>query len=675
MPRRLSPRPEDTHGRARPICRACRTSRRARRVEAAPPIAPADVEEPKKGRRPQMMRQYDLVERVKRYNPNADEDLLNRAYVYAMKAHGDADARLGRPVLLPSARSRRDPDRPQARRRHHRRRRCCTTRSRTPRRRAPRSTRCSAREIGALVDGLTKLKKLDLVTQARPSRPRTCASCCSRSPPTCACCWSSSPTGCTTCARSTSCRRRRAAASPRRRSTSMRRSPAAWACRRCARNWRTWRSASSIRRPIASISERLDGARRRATRTSIDRDRAAAHHEARRARHRRPRSRAGRSGPIRSGARWSASRSASSSSPTSSASASSSRRSRSATARSASCTRPGRWCRARFKDYISTPKQNDYRSIHTTVIGPGKQRVELQIRTARRWTRSPNTASRRMRSTRTGTARRPRCCRARAAPMRGCAAPSSCWPKASNPEEFLEHTKLELFHDQVFCFTPKGRLIALPRKATPIDFAYAVHTDVGNTRGRLQDQRQDRAARLRAAERRRGRDHHLEGADRAAGGLGIARRHRQGARRDPPRDPRRGAHAICRPRPADRRAAVPARQEGLFRREAAGRAAAARARLDRGRDGGGRARRDAAPPTSRARCIPTTRTSASRGAATPKAESGWFGLEHGEVADVQGAGRQGRPRPRSRSAASTATCRCASRRTAARCRATASSAS
>ncbi len=53
--------------------------------------------------------------------------------------------------------------------------------------------------------------------------------------------------------------------------------------------------------------------------------------------------------------------------------------------------------------------------------------------------------------------------------------------EGSNPEEFLEHTKLELFHDQVFCFTPKGTLIALPRKATPIDFAYAVHTDVGNT--------------------------------------------------------------------------------------------------------------------------------------------------------------------------------------------------
>jgi (p)ppGpp synthase/HD superfamily hydrolase len=53
--------------------------------------------------------------------------------------------------------------------------------------------------------------------------------------------------------------------------------------------------------------------------------------------------------------------------------------------------------------------------------------------------------------------------------------------EGSNPEEFLEHTKLELFHDQVFCFTPKGKLIALPRRATAIDFAYAVHTDVGNT--------------------------------------------------------------------------------------------------------------------------------------------------------------------------------------------------
>ena len=53
--------------------------------------------------------------------------------------------------------------------------------------------------------------------------------------------------------------------------------------------------------------------------------------------------------------------------------------------------------------------------------------------------------------------------------------------EGDSPEEFLEHTRLEMFHDQVFCFTPKGRLIALPRGATPIDLAYAVHTDIGNS--------------------------------------------------------------------------------------------------------------------------------------------------------------------------------------------------
>ena len=133
----------------------------------------------------------------------------------------------------------------------------------------------------------------------------------------------------------------------------------------------------------------------------------------------------------------------------------------------------------RFKDYISTPKQNDYHSLHTTVIGPGKQRVELQIRT-----------SDMDQIAEFGIA-------AHALYKDGIGSPTEmlsresnayAWlrrtiallAEGSNPEEFLEHTKLELFHDQVFCFTPKGKLIALPRKATPIDFAYAVHTDIGN---------------------------------------------------------------------------------------------------------------------------------------------------------------------------------------------------
>ena len=134
----------------------------------------------------------------------------------------------------------------------------------------------------------------------------------------------------------------------------------------------------------------------------------------------------------------------------------------------------------RFKDYISTPKANDYRSIHTTVIGPSKQRVELQIRTvgmheiaeygiAAHALYKDNVGSPTELLSRESTA------------YAWLRRTIELLAEGSNPEEFLEHTKLELFHDQVFCFTPKGKLIALPRKATPIDFAYAVHTDVGNT--------------------------------------------------------------------------------------------------------------------------------------------------------------------------------------------------
>ncbi len=139
----------------------------------------------------------------------------------------------------------------------------------------------------------------------------------------------------------------------------------------------------------------------------------------------------------------------------------------------------------RFKDYISTPKQNNYQSIHTTVVGPRHQRVELQIRTQlMHQVAEYGVAAHALYKDTT----------------KGAIAPGSMtslddkehgpyvWLRrmvetlleGSNPEEFLEHTKLELFQDQVFCFTPKGRLIALPRGATPLDFAYAVHTDVGN---------------------------------------------------------------------------------------------------------------------------------------------------------------------------------------------------
>jgi guanosine-3',5'-bis(diphosphate) 3'-pyrophosphohydrolase len=132
----------------------------------------------------------------------------------------------------------------------------------------------------------------------------------------------------------------------------------------------------------------------------------------------------------------------------------------------------------RFKDYVSTPKQNDYRSIHTTVIGPSSQRVELQIRTREMHEVAEyGIAAHALYKDIPGA--EPGANESRA--YRGLRRMIESLAEGDNSEDFLEHTKLELFQDQVFCFTPKGRLIALPRGATAIDFAYAVHTDVGNS--------------------------------------------------------------------------------------------------------------------------------------------------------------------------------------------------
>ena len=126
----------------------------------------------------------------------------------------------------------------------------------------------------------------------------------------------------------------------------------------------------------------------------------------------------------------------------------------------------------RFKDYISTPKRNGYQSLHTGLIGPENHRIEVQIRTPEMHGIAEN----------------------------GVAAHWSYKSAASDPnihkikwinelvgildeeagaDEFLEHTKMDLYHDQVFCFTPRGDLIALPKGATAVDFAYAVHTKIG----------------------------------------------------------------------------------------------------------------------------------------------------------------------------------------------------
>ena len=127
----------------------------------------------------------------------------------------------------------------------------------------------------------------------------------------------------------------------------------------------------------------------------------------------------------------------------------------------------------RFKDYISTPKPNGYQSIHTGVIGPENTRIEIQIRTyemheiaekgvAAHWAYKQGQ-------------------KAEGKNFRWMRELLEILEQAENPEEFLENTKLEMYNDQVFCFTPKGDLIGLPRGSTPVDFAYAVHSNVGDT--------------------------------------------------------------------------------------------------------------------------------------------------------------------------------------------------
>ncbi len=130
----------------------------------------------------------------------------------------------------------------------------------------------------------------------------------------------------------------------------------------------------------------------------------------------------------------------------------------------------------RFKDYISTPKPNRYQSLHTGIMGPEQQRIEIQIRTkemhevaelgvAAHW------------GYKQGDQNAPR---TDGLQYRWLRELLDIVEHAQKPEEFLENTKLELFQDQVFCFTPKGDLIALPNGASPVDFAYAIHGRVGD---------------------------------------------------------------------------------------------------------------------------------------------------------------------------------------------------
>ena len=618
-----------------------------------------------------MMRQYDLIERVRRYNPNTDEALLNRAYVYAMKAHGEQKRASGDPyfshplevaAILTDLKL--DDATIAAALLHDTIEDTETTRAEID--------QLFGHDIGALVEGLTKLKKLDLVTkeakQAENLRKLLLAIAddvrvllvkladrlhnmrtLSHVPP--------------------ESRRR----TPRKRSTSMPRSPAAWACMRCARSSRTWLFASSIRTPTASSSERLDVLEARNAGLIAEIEQQLTRKLADRGITAEVTGRRKRAYSI-----WRKME----------------RKSvgfeqlsdifgfRVVVKTLADCYQalgivhttwpvvPGR-----FKDYVSTPKQNDYRSIHTTVIGPGKQRVELQIRT-----RDMHEIAE------YGIA-------AHALYKDGVGSPTEmlsreverlCLAAAHHraPGRRLQPGGIPRAH-QARTVPRPGVLLHAERQADRAAAAGQRHRLrlCGAHRrrqhgGRLQDQRQDRAACLRTHQRRRGRDHHLEGADRAAGGLGIAGHDRQGARRDPARDADRGPQPVCRARPPHRRAAVPARARSTYSDEklAGALPRLARASIEDVMSAVGRGEMRAADVV-RAMYPDYKEERAAAIAQQPKAESGWFGFKRAKSVKYKVPESAAARRPPSRCAASTATCRCGLRPTAGRCQATASSAS
>ena len=446
------------------------------RAPRPPAVAPAPQVTEKPARKPQIMRQYDLIERVRRYNPNTNEALLNRAYVYAMKAHGEqrrasGDPYFSHPIEVAAILTdlKLDDATIAAALLHD-------TIEDTEATRAEIDS-LFGRDIGTLVEGLTKLKKLDLVTkeakQAENLRKLLLAI--ADDVRVLLIKLADRLHNMRTLGYMPSEARRRAAEETleiyaplagRMGMHEMREElddlafrelyPEAYDVVTARLNALTERSKlliSEIEKQLAKkladrgIDARVVGRRKRAYSIWRKMERKSVGFEQ----------------------------------------LSDIFGFRVLVNTLADCYQAlgvvhSTWpmVPGRFKDYISTPKGNDYRSIHKTVIGPSKQRVELQIRTvAMHEIAEYGIAAHALYKDHVGS------------PTELLSRESTAYAwlrrtiellaEGSNPEEFLEHTKLELFHDQVFCFTPKGKLIALPRKATPIDFAYAVHTDIGNT--------------------------------------------------------------------------------------------------------------------------------------------------------------------------------------------------
>jgi len=134
----------------------------------------------------------------------------------------------------------------------------------------------------------------------------------------------------------------------------------------------------------------------------------------------------------------------------------------------------------RFKDYISTPKPNGYRSLHTSVIGLADHRIEIQIRTQDMHDVAERGVAAHWVYKETGSGPASDAVREENRQYRWLQELLEILENAVAPEDFLAHTRMEMFSDQVFCFSPRGEVYSLPRGATPIDFAYAVHTDIGD---------------------------------------------------------------------------------------------------------------------------------------------------------------------------------------------------
>ncbi|WP_433952154.1 RelA/SpoT family protein [Brevundimonas diminuta] len=137
----------------------------------------------------------------------------------------------------------------------------------------------------------------------------------------------------------------------------------------------------------------------------------------------------------------------------------------------------------RFKDFISTPKSNNYRSLHTTVVGPGGLRIEMQIRTEimDRVAEDGVAAHWAYKNQSYGFDREAMEADGGRDPLLNLRHLVQVIEHGEGGEDWVEHAKLEMYLDQVFVFTPKGTLITLPRGGMPLDFAYAVHTEVGDT--------------------------------------------------------------------------------------------------------------------------------------------------------------------------------------------------